>query len=188
MKFSNHSQISDIELQLMYAIKYNIKINWTQMIIQQMWHVRSSQSLLSYVIFITKILEHFGVSLDGETKVALNLRESKIYIEVVHKMGFTLDHVTRRTYKHRIDRPTTPTEEPEPTIPDQPESQAPSFSYADMPSNQIIMDELVSLRGYITTRMDALDTRNQQIHYELHRLSSRLNNMITDEDNSEPES
>ncbi|KAF1866155.1 hypothetical protein Lal_00031459 [Lupinus albus] len=28
-KFSNHSQISDIEIQLMYAIKYNIKINWT---------------------------------------------------------------------------------------------------------------------------------------------------------------
>ncbi|KAF1892851.1 hypothetical protein Lal_00035495 [Lupinus albus] len=26
-KFSNHLQISDIELQLMYAIKYNIKIN-----------------------------------------------------------------------------------------------------------------------------------------------------------------
>ncbi|KAF1865905.1 hypothetical protein Lal_00033365 [Lupinus albus] len=26
-KISNHSQISDIELQLMYAIKFNIKIN-----------------------------------------------------------------------------------------------------------------------------------------------------------------
>ncbi|KAF1866127.1 hypothetical protein Lal_00043081 [Lupinus albus] len=26
-KFSNHSQISDIELQLMNAMKYNIKIN-----------------------------------------------------------------------------------------------------------------------------------------------------------------
>ncbi|KAF1869411.1 hypothetical protein Lal_00045274 [Lupinus albus] len=35
------------------------------------------------------------------------------------------------------------------------------------------MDELVSLRGYITTRMDAFDTQSQQIHYELHRLSSR---------------
>ncbi|KAF1884276.1 hypothetical protein Lal_00042928 [Lupinus albus] len=76
-KFSNHSQISDIELQLMYAIKFNIKINWTKMIMQQMWHVGGSQSLLPYVVFITKILKHFGVSLDGETKVALNLRESK---------------------------------------------------------------------------------------------------------------
>ncbi|KAF1883568.1 hypothetical protein Lal_00037534 [Lupinus albus] len=103
-------------------------------------------------------------------------------------MGFTLDLVTRRTYKHRTDRPITPTEQPEPTIPNQPESQAPSSSSAAMPSNQMVMDELVSLRGYITTRMDAIDTPNQQSHYELHRLSSRLNNMDIDECSSEPES
>ncbi|KAF1883441.1 hypothetical protein Lal_00042199 [Lupinus albus] len=121
---------------------------------------RNSQSLLPYAIFITKILEHFGVSLDGETKVALNIRESKIDIEVFHKMRFTLDPVTRRTYRHRTDQPTAPTAQPEPTIPDQLEFQAPSSSSAAIPSNQMIMNELVSLRGYFTTRMDALDTQN----------------------------
>ncbi|KAF1885963.1 hypothetical protein Lal_00049392 [Lupinus albus] len=55
-----------------------------------------------------------------------------------------------------------------------------------MPTNQMIMDDLVSLRGYITTRMDDFDTQSQQIHYELHRLSSRLSNMDVDEDSSEP--
>ncbi|KAF1893013.1 hypothetical protein Lal_00013732 [Lupinus albus] len=89
-KFSNLLQISDIDLQLMYSIKFNIKINWSKMIMQKMWHVR--------VIFITNILEHFGVSLDGETKVTLNLRESKVDIEVVHKMGFVINPVTRRIY------------------------------------------------------------------------------------------
>ncbi|KAF1876739.1 hypothetical protein Lal_00031555 [Lupinus albus] len=119
-KFSNHSQISDIELQLMYAIKFNIKINWTKMIMNQMWHVRGSQSPSPYFIFITKILEHFGVSLD--------------------------DPVTRRTYKHRTDRHPAPTDEPEPTAaPNQPESHAQSFASAAMPTNQMIMDELVSL-------------------------------------------
>ncbi|KAF1858809.1 hypothetical protein Lal_00027059 [Lupinus albus] len=173
----------------MYAIKFYIKINWAKMIMQQMWHVRGSQSLLPYAIFITKILEHFGVSLDGETKVALNLRESKVDIEVVHKMGFVTDPVTRRTYKHCTDRQLAPTEELEPTAePNQPESHAPSSSSAAMPTNQMIMDELVSLRGYITTRMDAFDTQSQQIHYEIHRLSSRLSNMDVDEDSSEPES
>ncbi|KAF1891292.1 hypothetical protein Lal_00001435 [Lupinus albus] len=162
-KFSNHSQISDIELQLMYAINFNIKINWAKMIMQQMWHVCGSQSPLSYVIFITKILEHFGVSLD--------------------------DPVTRRTYKHRTDRQPAPTDELEPSAePNQPESHAPSSSSTAMPTNQMIMDELVSLRGYITTRMDAFDTQSQQIHYELHRLSSRLSNMDVDEDSSKPES
>ncbi|KAF1877087.1 hypothetical protein Lal_00033643 [Lupinus albus] len=119
-KFSNHSQISDIDLQLMYAIKYNIKINWAKMIMQQMWHVRGSQSPLPYAIFITKILEHFDISLDGETKVALNLHKRKVDIEVVHKMGFVLDPITRRTHKHRTDHQTAPTDQPEPTAPNQP--------------------------------------------------------------------
>ncbi|KAF1881816.1 hypothetical protein Lal_00042525 [Lupinus albus] len=129
------------------------------MIMQQMWHVLGSQSPLPYAIFITKILEHFGVSLDGETKVALNLCESKVDVEVVHKMGFVIDPVTRRTYKHHTNRQPAPTEEPEPTAePNQYESHAPSSSSAAMPTNQMIMDELVSLRGYIITRMDAFDT------------------------------
>ncbi|KAF1862531.1 hypothetical protein Lal_00024433 [Lupinus albus] len=99
-KFSNHSQISDIEPQLMYAMKYNIKINWAQMIMRQMWNVHSSQSPLPYAIFITKILKHFGVSTTGETKVTLNLRESEIDVEVVHKMGFSIDPHDRRTNRH----------------------------------------------------------------------------------------
>ncbi|KAF1879728.1 hypothetical protein Lal_00039740 [Lupinus albus] len=86
-KFSYHSQISDIELKLMYAMKFNIKINWAQMIMQQMWHVCDSQSPLPYAIFITKILEHFGVSLVGETKVALTLCESKIDVEVDSRLS-----------------------------------------------------------------------------------------------------
>ncbi|KAF1863238.1 hypothetical protein Lal_00014701 [Lupinus albus] len=142
----------------------------TYMLMQQMWHVRDSQSLLPYAIFITKILEHFGVSLDGETKVALNLRKSKVDIEVVHKMGFVIDPVTRRTYKHHTNHQPAPNDELEPTTePNQPESHAQSSSSAAMPINHMTMDELVSLRGYITTRMDAFDTQSQQIHYELHR-------------------
>ncbi|KAF1891589.1 hypothetical protein Lal_00042583 [Lupinus albus] len=164
-KLSNHSQISDIQLQLMYAIKFNIKINWSNMIMNQMWHVCGSHSPLPYAIFITKILEHFDVPLEGETKVALNLRESKVDIEVVHKMGFIIDLVTRRTYKHCTDRQPAPTDEPEPTAaPNQPESHAQSSASTAMPTNQMIMDELVSLRGYITTRMDAFDTQSHQIH------------------------
>ncbi|KAF1862423.1 hypothetical protein Lal_00026956 [Lupinus albus] len=153
-----------------------------------MWHVRGSQSPLPYAIFTTKILEPFGVPLEGETKVALNLRKSKVEIEVVHNMGFVIDPVTHRTYKHHTDRQPAPTDEPEPTAtPNQRESHAQSSASAAMPTNQMIMDKLVSLRGYITTRMDAFDTQSHQIHYELLRLSSRLSNMDVDEDSSEPD-
>ncbi|KAF1888988.1 hypothetical protein Lal_00039643 [Lupinus albus] len=57
-----------------------------------------------------------------------------------------------------------------------------------IPSNQMIMDELFSLQGYISTRMDALDAQNQQDQNELQRLSYKINMMDLDEDMSEPES
>ncbi|KAF1866183.1 hypothetical protein Lal_00024180 [Lupinus albus] len=167
-KFSNHSQINDNESNVACS--------------------RLPKSIaLRHLHY--KILEHFSVPLEGETKVALNLHESKVDIKVVHKMGFVIDHITYRTYKHRTDRQPAPTDEPEPTAaPNQPESHAQSSASATMPTNQMIKDELVSLRGYITTRMNAFDTQSQQIHYELHRLSSGLSNMDVDEDSSEPES
>ncbi|CAL0307527.1 unnamed protein product [Lupinus luteus] len=164
-KFSNHSQISDIELQLIP---------------------------LSYAILITNFLQHFGVSTNGETKVPLNLRESKIDVEFVHKMGFSTDPHDRsgRTYRHRSDREPVRADQPEPSThcPQPSEFHVQSSSSAIMPSNQMIMDELHSLRGYITNRMDAFDTRNQQIQYELHCISSKLRSMEVDEDSSEPES
>ncbi|KAF1896070.1 hypothetical protein Lal_00042332 [Lupinus albus] len=93
----------------------------------QMLHVRGSQSPLPCAIFITKILEHFGVPLEGETKVDLNLLENKADIEVVHNMGFVID-------LHRTDRQPAPTDEPEPTAaPNQPESHAQSSASAQCP-------------------------------------------------------
>ncbi|KAF1879723.1 hypothetical protein Lal_00039779 [Lupinus albus] len=240
---------------------------------QQMWNVRGSQSPLPYAIFITKILEHFGVSLDGETKTppylgecwvgflvtalvpptpsptlgsfpfppyntmlvnphkcvcgplfnvtASGSRLSEPFLAQARKsrpfqklrfdplaqardshssenLTFLTDpkcHFSPRRDNsrsgenplHRTDRPTAPTAQPEPTIPNPPEFHDQSSSPAAMPSNQMIIDELVSLGGYITNWMDALDTQNQQIQYELHHLSSRLNNMDVDEDSSEPE-
>ncbi|KAF1872226.1 hypothetical protein Lal_00038012 [Lupinus albus] len=122
-------------------------------------YLKLEERLLHYFLNYV-ILPKFSNPLDGETKVALNPRESKIYVEVVHKMGFIIDLIDRRTYRLRTDRPIAPTAQPKPTIPNPPEFQAPSSSSAAMPS--LIMDELISLRGYITTRMDALDTQNQQ--------------------------
>ncbi|KAF1889036.1 hypothetical protein Lal_00015580 [Lupinus albus] len=141
----------------------------------------------TYVI-LPKFSNHSKIN-DNATNVAINLRESKVDIEVVQGMRFVIDLVTRRIYKHRTGRQPAPTDEPEPTAePNQPESHAPSSSSSAMPTNQMINDELVCHRGYITTRMDDFDTQSQQIHYELHRLSSRLSNMDVDEDSSELES
>ncbi|KAF1893083.1 hypothetical protein Lal_00041640 [Lupinus albus] len=93
---------------------------------------------LSYVI-LPKFSNHSQLS-------DIELQLIKVDIEVVPKMGFVIDPVTRRTYKHRTDRQPAPTDEPEPTAaPNQPESHAQSSSSAAMPTNQMIMDELDSL-------------------------------------------
>ncbi|KAF1874306.1 hypothetical protein Lal_00013744 [Lupinus albus] len=73
--FSNHSQINDIELQLMYALKHNLEINWALTLMRHMWSVRETYSPLPYAIIISKILEHFGVLTVGESKITLNARD-----------------------------------------------------------------------------------------------------------------
>ncbi|KAF1896169.1 hypothetical protein Lal_00027242 [Lupinus albus] len=106
-------------------------------------------------------------------------------------MGFSIDPRERRSYIHRTDKPSAQANQTEPTQPNPPapqpsEFQAQPSSSALMPTNQMIMDELLSLRGYITSRMDALDHQNQQIQDEIHRLSYKINCMDIDEDSTEP--
>ncbi|KAF1891560.1 hypothetical protein Lal_00015159 [Lupinus albus] len=97
-KFSNHSQINDRELQLMYALKHNLEINRVLRVMRHMWSVRETNSPLPYAIIISKILEHFCVSTAGESKITLNARDSKIDVDVIHKMSFFRD-LTDRVYK-----------------------------------------------------------------------------------------
>ncbi|KAF1870667.1 hypothetical protein Lal_00026181 [Lupinus albus] len=89
--FSNHSQINDMELQLMYAVKHNLEINWDLTVMNHMWSMRETNSLLLYAIIISNILEHFGISMAGESKITLNARDNKIDVDVIHKMGFFRD-------------------------------------------------------------------------------------------------
>lgn len=56
-KHSNHSQICDLELQLMYAIKNKIQINWAHTIMYHMKHQQSITGGLPYARLITKLLE-----------------------------------------------------------------------------------------------------------------------------------
>ncbi|KAF1889007.1 hypothetical protein Lal_00042976 [Lupinus albus] len=79
--FSNHSQINDIELQLMYALKHNLEINWAWTVMKHMWSVRETHSQLPYAIIISNILAHFGVSTNGESKITLNTHDSKIDVD-----------------------------------------------------------------------------------------------------------
>ncbi|KAF1888632.1 hypothetical protein Lal_00011406 [Lupinus albus] len=191
-KYSNHSQINDMKLQLMDALKHNLDINWALTIMNHMWSVRETISRLPYAIIISNILEQFGVSTASESKITLNARDSKIDVDVIHNMSFFQD-LTDRVYKHRSDKLAVPINLTanlfvNPPAPQPSTFQSESSSFAQIPSNQMIMDELFSLRGYISNRMDALDAQNQQVQIDLQRLSYKINMMDLDEESSEPES
>ncbi|KAF1884153.1 hypothetical protein Lal_00035218 [Lupinus albus] len=191
-KYSNNSQINDMELQLMCALKHNLDINWALTVMNHMWYVRETNSPLPYAIIISNILKHFGVSTTGESKITLNARDSKTDVHVIHKMGFFRE-LTDRVYRHQSDKSTAPAD-PTANVSVNPHAQQPyafhteSSSSAQMPSNQMIMVELFSVPGYISNRMDTLDAQNQQVQIELQRLSYKINMMDLDEDSSKPES
>lgn len=63
LKQSNHSQIGDLELQLIYAIKNKIQVNWAYTIMYHMRHQNSLIGGLPYARLITKILEGWGIDL-----------------------------------------------------------------------------------------------------------------------------
>ncbi|KAF1891469.1 hypothetical protein Lal_00039599 [Lupinus albus] len=138
-----------MKLQLMYALKKNLEVNWALTVMNHMWSVRETNNPLPYAIIISNILEHFCVSTAGESKIILNARDNKIDVDVIHKMGFLRD-LTDRIYKHQSDKPDAPAD-PTANVSVNPLAQQPSdfhnesSSSAFMSSNQMIMDELFSL-------------------------------------------
>ncbi|KAF1888179.1 hypothetical protein Lal_00008092 [Lupinus albus] len=77
-----------MELQLMYALKHNLDINWALTVMNHMWSVQETNNPLPYAIIISNILEHFGDSTAGESKITLNARDIKIDVDEIHKNGY----------------------------------------------------------------------------------------------------
>ncbi|KAF1858833.1 hypothetical protein Lal_00027084 [Lupinus albus] len=128
--FSNHSQINDIELQLMYAFKHNLEINWA-------FTCGLCERLTSpCLMIISKILEHFDFSTAGESKITLNARDSQYDVDLIRKMGLYRD-LTDRVCKHRSDRPTTPVDPPANAFVNPPAPQPSTFHSESSSSTHI---------------------------------------------------
>ncbi|KAF1891404.1 hypothetical protein Lal_00017037 [Lupinus albus] len=139
---------------------YEVAKNQTQHSPRVEFWVVTTNNPMPYAIIISNILEHFGVSMAGESKITLNAPNNKIIVDVIHKMGFFRD-LTDRFYKHRSDKLATPVD---PTT---------------NPNH-------LHLIKYLQTRL--LWTSFLQFQIELQSLSSKINMMDLDEENSEPES
>jgi hypothetical protein len=77
-KHSNHAQVSELELQLIRALKMNMKINWAYVIYHHMKHQLSLSGGLPYGRLVSRILEFHDVPLQREPKTPMMARNCEI--------------------------------------------------------------------------------------------------------------
>lgn len=70
-KHSNHSQINDTKMKVIYVVKNKWKVNWSYLTMHHMIHQKGMTGGLPYARLITKILEFCQVDLEGEAKVKM---------------------------------------------------------------------------------------------------------------------
>lgn len=75
-KHSNHSQVSDIDMQLIYAIKNRIPVNWAFLIIYNMSHQKRLKGGLPYGRAISNFLEYSEVDLKREPRLDMMSKTS----------------------------------------------------------------------------------------------------------------
>lgn len=81
-KFSNHSQINDTKMQIIYAVKNRLKVNWAYLITHHMISQNKISGGLPYVRLVTKILQYCGIDLKGESRFQMTSKEHEKMLEL----------------------------------------------------------------------------------------------------------
>ena len=105
---------------------------------------------MSYARIISRILDYYGVDLTNEFSISITNIYHEINVDVINTMGIYCD-VSEQKYKHKSDA-LIETFAPTPAILDI-STVGSSFIAPDQEeeiTNQMIMDELQTLRGYMT--------------------------------------
>ncbi|KAI5397598.1 hypothetical protein KIW84_063421 [Lathyrus oleraceus] len=93
---SNHFNIIDVEMQALYAVKNDIVVNWSRLILHHMMTHTTKLKSLSYAWFITRIMEHFKVYFDDIEYSLMDTRSHKISIKNMDKrMGYWYNSETK---------------------------------------------------------------------------------------------
>lgn len=174
-KHSSHSQIGDMVLQLMYAIKNKIAVNWAYTIMHRMKHQQSLTGGLPYARLISKILEACGIDLKREPKKKMTARECEINASTsIWNTGIFLD--MDGTYKYK-DESLTSSSDPQPPPP------APEGGYSNEALyNKICSVEMTMMKNYHEQKFEMASIKRL-----LGNLSKSPNPEISDEEEGEEE-
>lgn len=106
-KSSNYSQITNMEMMLLYAFSHEIPINRALVI---MYHTVIHDEMvggLPYARLLTKIFKYYGVDLTGEPHPVMNDKYA-IDVPIINlKMGIRYDK-KKRTISYVSDETVTP--------------------------------------------------------------------------------
>ncbi|KAI5397875.1 hypothetical protein KIW84_063620 [Lathyrus oleraceus] len=90
-KGNNYATIGNTEMQLMFAIKRNMKINWAYVILRHMEYSRGLTSGLPYTRAITKILVSYGIELRREPYKNMGRTKNVYAPHPAPEGGYTLE-------------------------------------------------------------------------------------------------
>ncbi|KAI5444334.1 hypothetical protein KIW84_012822 [Lathyrus oleraceus] len=91
---SNHCTVTDMEMQALYAIKNDISLNWSRLILHHVMTHTNKLKYLSYAWFITRIMEYFNVDFSDVEYCLMDTKSHKISIKNVDK---------RMGYRHNLE-------------------------------------------------------------------------------------
>lgn len=77
-KDSNHSQINDLEMQVLFAVKNKIKVNWHPTMLYHLKQQLTLKTRLSYGRLISRILESTDMEIRRELFIAMTITANEI--------------------------------------------------------------------------------------------------------------
>lgn len=139
-KHSKHSRVNELELQVLYGIKHDIKISWAFTILNCMCRVHQLSGGFPYGRLITHILKVAGVNMRKHPYVTMTAKDFEINDKTTRKnTGIVL--AMDETFIYKDDFPTNAPVAPPATAPNQ------------IPEGGVTMDLLFSKLCSIETTM-----------------------------------
>ena len=166
----NHCLVTDLELQVMYAVKNGIPLHWGRLILFHMGSFDQKSKYLPYAWIITRILEHYETNVSGYECLEMNTGHRRISVRNVDtRMGvfFNRENMTLRY----IDDETAATGNPEdaaaadiPTHPRAPRTAAPTFDHATM--MQFMTQQFSTLQTSINNKWNSAQEAMAKNHHD----------------------
>lgn len=146
-KGTNHAQINELELQLMYAMKNHNKVNWAFVIMNHMAKAKAGSTAFPYARLLTHVFQARGVPLDGEPS-SIGRDDDRIDKNYLGHLKIVLDEDSR-SYKFTDDDEVDAT-----SIPRAPAAASRTPSLDSSPF-QVVLDRLDAFQLHVNDSLDS---------------------------------